>query len=65
MAKHVMPHKKKGGIHIKKSHEGLFTAKANAHGEGVQEYAAHAVHSGSTATRKQAQFAINARKWKH
>ena len=45
---------------IKKSHRGLFTKKANAHGEGVQEYAHEVVaeHKGGN-LQKQAQFAIN------
>lgn len=59
----------KGGkapIHIKKSHEGEFTAKAKAAGMGVQEYASSVLankdkHSGSTV--KQANFARNAAKW--
>jgi len=61
-----MPGMKQGGIHIKKSHEGLFTKKANAAGMGVQEYAHHVMaHSNNPTTRKQANFAIQAAKWKH
>jgi hypothetical protein len=57
---------KQGGIHIKKSHEGLFTKKAKAAGMGVQEYAHHVMaHSNNPTTRKQANFAIQAAKWKH
>lgn len=55
-------------IHIKKSHEGLFTKKANAAGMDVQKYASHVLsqESGaSAATRKQAVFAKNAKGWKH
>lgn len=54
-------------IHIKKSHEGLFTAKAKAHHKSVSSYAQMITHSpsASTKTKKQAQFAINARKWHH
>jgi hypothetical protein len=61
-----MPGMKQGGIHIKKSHEGLFTKKANAAGMGVQEYAHHVMaHSNNPTTRKQANFAIQAAKWHH
>jgi len=52
-------------IHIKKSHEGLLTAKAKRSGEGVQEFARSNLHSSNEATRKQAQFAVNAKKWHH
>jgi hypothetical protein len=57
-----------GGIHIKKSHEGLFTKKAKAAGMSVQAYASKVLKEGSgasAATKKQANFARNARKWKH
>lgn len=57
-----------GGIHIKPSHKGLFTAKANKAGEGVQEYASHVMANKedfSPATVKQANFARNASHWKH
>jgi hypothetical protein len=55
------------GIHIKKSHEGLFTAKAKAAGMGIQAYASKvlASDSASPATKKQANFAKNAKKWHH
>jgi len=55
----------KSGIHIKPSHKGRFTAKAKAHGESVQGYAAKVLAdpSASPATKKQANFARNARKW--
>jgi hypothetical protein len=65
--KHIMPRKKKGGMHIKESHRGLFTAKAHAAGEGVQQHAQHVLHSGSAsgATKKQANFARMAKRhWK-
>jgi hypothetical protein len=54
-------------INIKPSHRGLFTAKAKAAGQGVQEYARHvlASPSASAATKKQANFARNAKNWKH
>lgn len=57
-----------GGIHIKPSHKGLFTAKATRAGEGVQEYASHVMANKedfSPATVKQANFARNASHWKH
>lgn len=60
--------KGKSGIHIKKSHEGLFTKKAKAAGMGVQEYASHVLankENHSSATIKQANFARNASKWNH
>lgn len=48
--------------------EGAFTAKAKAHHMSVSAYAS-AVLSGrikaSTTTKRQANFARNARKWKH
>jgi hypothetical protein len=54
------------GIHIKPSHKGLFTAKAKGAGMGVQQYASKVLAPGSkasAATRKQANFARNAKKW--
>jgi len=59
---------KGGGIHIKKSHKGLFTAKAKAAGMSVQAFARHVLANKekySAATVKQANFARNASKWKH
>ena len=58
----------KSGIRIKPSHKGLFTAKAKANGMSVQAYAAKVLKPGSkasAATKKQANFARNARKFKH
>lgn len=55
-----------GKIHIKKSHEGRFTAKANAAGKGVQEYARQVLahkENYPASTVKQANFARNAAKW--
>lgn len=55
-----------GGIHIKKSHKGLFTKKAKAAGMGVQEYANKVLankSAHSSETVKQANFARNASKW--
>lgn len=57
----------KSGIHIKPSHEGLFTAKAKQAGMSVQAYAKKVLAKGSTAsaaTKKQANFARNAKGWK-
>lgn len=54
------------GIHIKKSHKGLFTNKANAAGMGVQEYARHVLANKEkypSSTVKQANFARNASHW--
>ena len=60
--------KTKSGIHIKKSHKGKFTAKAKKAGMGVQAYAAKVLAKGSkadTSTREQANFARNAKNFKH
>lgn len=56
------------GIRIKKANKGKFTAKAKAHGESVQQYAREVLRPGSkasAATKKQANFARNATKFKH
>ena len=58
---------KKNNIHIKKSHEGLFTKKANAAGKTPSEYASYVKsHKDdfSTETIRQATFADNAQDWK-
>jgi len=61
--------KSKGsGIHINPGHKGEFTRKAKAHGESVQEYANEVLKPGrkaSAATEKLANFARNAKKFKH
>ncbi len=57
----------RSGIHIKKSHKGLFTAKAKRVGKSVGAYARQVLKKGSKAsasTKKQANFARNASKWK-
>ena len=56
---------KKSGIHINPAHKGEFTAKAKKAGMGVQAYAAKeaADPHASPATKKQAVFAKNAKKW--
>lgn len=54
-------------IKIKPENRGKFTAKAKAKGMGVQEYARKVLAKGSSAsasTRRQANFARNAAKWK-
>ena len=58
---------REGGIHIKKKNEGKFTASAKVAGEGVQEHA-HSVMNNPNASeleKKRANFAIQAKKWKH
>ena len=58
----------KSGIHIKKSHEGMFTKQAKSAGMDVQEFARDILSGkkkGSKATKKRAVFAKNAKKWKH
>lgn len=55
-----------GPIHIKKSHEGLFTEEAQAHGMGVQEFASHVLANKdkySPEVVKRANFARNATKF--
>lgn len=55
-----------GGIHIKKSHRGLFTKEAKAHGMGVQEFASHVLANKdkySPEVVKRANFARNATKF--
>ena len=51
-----------GGIHIKKSHRGLFTKEAREHGMGVQEFASHVLANKgkySPEVVKRANFAAN------
>jgi len=57
----------KSGIEIKKSHEGRFTQYCENKGhEGVtSECIREGLASNMAATRKQAQFAKNARSWDH
>ena len=57
---------KKNKIHIRKSREGLFSAKAKRAGMGVQAYARKVLAKGSRAsasTKRQANFARNAKRW--
>ena len=58
----------KSNINIKASHKGLFTAKAKAHHESVQQFANQVLadkQDYSPATVKQANFAKNAKKFRH
>jgi hypothetical protein len=58
----------KGGIHIKESKKGTFTAAASKHGKGVQEFAKQVLankENYSPAMVKKANFAHNAAGWKH
>ena len=55
-----------GGIHIKKSHRGLFTKEAKEYGMGVQEFASHVLANKdkySPEVVKRANFARNATKF--
>ena len=47
---------RKGGMHINPAHKGLFTRKAKAAGEGVQEFAQEKAHAGGK-LGKEANFA--------
>jgi hypothetical protein len=53
--------KKKSGIHIKKENEGKFTAYKKRTGKTTAE----ALKSKDPHVRKMANFAKNAKKWKH
>lgn len=57
-----------GGIHIKPSKRGTFTAAASKHGKSVQAFASQVLANKgnySPAMVKKANFARNAAKWKH
>jgi hypothetical protein len=57
-----------GGIHIKESKKGTFTAAATKHGKSVQEFARQVLANKdnySSAMVKKANFAKNAAGWKH
>lgn len=59
---------KGGGIHIKPSKRGTFTAAAKKHGKSVQAFASQVLANKgnySPAMVKKANFARNAAKWKH
>jgi hypothetical protein len=59
--------KKKGGIHIKPSHQGLLHEDLGVKQGNKIPVASmqKAANSDNEALRKRAQFAINARKWHH
>ena len=62
------PFYKSGGpIKIKKKNRGKFTASAKAAGKSVQQHARDVVNNPNSTElqRKRAQFALNAKKWKH
>ena len=59
---------KEGGIHIKPSKRGTFTAAATKHGKSVQAFASQVLankENYSPAMVKKANFARNASKWQH
>jgi hypothetical protein len=62
-----MAAKKKSGININPANKGKFTASAKAAGEGVQEHAHKVMNdpSASPLQKKRANFAIQAKRWKH
>lgn len=64
----VTVYKKGGKIHIKKKNRGKFTASAKRAGMGVQEFARHVLANKdkySSTLIKRANFARNAKKFKH
>ena len=62
-----IPSYKDGGIHIKKKNRGKFTAAAKRAGMGVQAYAKKVLNDpkASTTLKRRANFARNAKKFKH
>ena len=61
-------YKEGGGINIKPSKRGTFTAAASKHGMSVQGFASRVLankENYSPAMVKKANFARNASKWKH
>lgn len=63
-----IPYLKGGsGIHIKKENKGKFTASAKAAGQSVQEHAKSVLNdpNATPLQKKRANFARNAKKWKH
>lgn len=64
-----IPYFKNGsGIHIKEKNKGKFTQSAKQHGMGVQEFASYVLSNKdkySSTLVKRANFAHNARAWKH
>ena len=70
VAGHTMKHySNKSGIHINPAHKGEFTAKAKKAGSGVQAYANKVLSAPKgqypASTRRQANFARNARGFNH
>lgn len=65
MARRRRSRKRKSGIHIKKSHRGRLRSKAGTKkGKKIPVSTLRRMkRSKSAATRKQATFALNARKW--
>lgn len=64
----ITAHKKGGKIHIKKKNRGKFTESAKRAGMGVQEFARHVLANKdeySSILIKRANFARNAKKFKH
>jgi len=62
----VRPKRKEGGIYIKPSKRGTFTAAATKHGMGIQEFASRVLRNKedySPSLVKKANFARNASKW--
>ena len=57
--------KKKSGIHIKKSHKGLFTqyCKSKGHSSVTDTCIEEGLASKSAAVRKRANFVNNAKSW--
>ena len=57
----------KRGIRINPKNKGKFTASAKRAGEGVQEYAHHVLvdPNATTLQKRRANFAINAKRFKH
>lgn len=66
-ASSIESYKKGSKIHIKKENRGKFTAAAKRAGMGVQEYANKVLSdpNASPQLKKRANFARNAKKWKH
>lgn len=60
-------YKKGSKIHIKKENRGKFTAAAKRAGMSVQAYASKVLNdpNASPQLKKRANFARNAKKWKH
>lgn len=59
--------KKGAKIHIKKKNRGKFSASARKAGQSVQEHAKSVLNNPNATTlqKRRAQFAINAKKFKH